>query len=76
MSLASKAKEIRPRNILIGCGIARIMDRLTPTDLEWLQEQLLSEHTASWIGDVLRADGHDVSDLTVRRHRTGKCSCP
>jgi hypothetical protein len=57
------------------CGVAVTLAQMEPDDAAALTEAL-ADHTidASRISRALRAEGFDVSDQTVRRHRTG-CGC-
>ena len=57
------------------CGFGAILKALGPEDLAYYQEMLAESRTRSYIAEVFRADGHDVSVYTVNRHFKGQCSC-
>jgi hypothetical protein len=59
------------------CGVHTLQKALSPKDLElfcsWLP--IDSGKKSSWISEVLKADGYSTSEMTIARHRRGKCSC-
>lgn len=59
------------------CGVFVLEAQLSADDLAlfrgWLDTN--SGKKSSWISDVLAEDGHSVSEMTIARHRRGKCSC-
>jgi hypothetical protein len=57
------------------CGFGTILKMLPADDRKYFDEMIAEGRTGSFIADVFRADGHDVSDDKVRRHMRGKCSC-
>lgn len=59
------------------CGIHILRMKLDTDDNNWLDDVLpsTSGKKSSWISDVLKSDGHDVSEFIIQRHRRGKCSC-
>lgn len=58
------------------CTIHKIMRALDPKDRDVLTAAFSNpEITAVAIGAVLKANGHDVTQHTVARHRRGQCTC-
>lgn len=59
------------------CGVFILEAKLSPEDLatfrSWLPVDSGRKH--SWISEVLTEDGHSVTEMTIARHRRGKCSC-
>lgn len=77
MALSDKAEAIDKAKPGPRCGIYQIRQTVSPSDNAWLDENLSpdSGRTSTWISEVLKADGHDISEFTVQRHRRRKCSC-
>lgn len=75
MSLSKVAATIPQSNIGPKCSVSLLKAKLDKEDLEWLADAFLSECSHSYIGDVLRGDGHKIADDTLSRHRRRKCSC-
>jgi hypothetical protein len=68
---AAASKPKRPR-----CGIAKIMDGLTPKDQAILTTALADPKvTASAIESVLRDEGVKAPQSVISRHRRKQCSC-
>lgn len=59
------------------CGIHILRLNLDTDDNNWLDDVLPmnSGKKSGWISDVLKSDGHDVSEFVIQRHRKRKCSC-
>ena len=58
------------------CGIALITGELSEEDRQGLATAYADGTiSGSIIGTALRKRGFKISDDSVRRHRTGKCSC-
>jgi hypothetical protein len=59
------------------CGVHILKLELEKDDratlVEWLDPD--SGRKSSWIADVLKSEDHDISEITIARHRRGKCSC-
>jgi hypothetical protein len=62
------ATAVQPRE----CKFARVLAELNDDDRQAV-ESSEADHAA--ISRVLTANGHPVSDSTVRLHRTGNCGC-
>lgn len=76
MPLRETANTIPQKRPGFSCGIEKALYKLEGDDHAWLVQQLANEDvTAQWISDVLRAEGHDVSQGVVARHRSGRCRC-
>lgn len=76
MPLRETANTIPQKRPGFSCGIEKALYKLQGDDHTWLVQQLANEDvTAQWISDVLRAEGHDVSQNVVARHRSGRCRC-
>lgn len=58
-----------------GCTVAKILTQINDDDKTALQGLLDSEIAAVKISIVLNKNGHRVSQNTVWKHRTGRCSC-
>lgn len=58
------------------CTVRKVMEVLDPKDREVLAAAFASSDvTTVAIRQVLKANGHDLSQHTVARHRRGGCSC-
>lgn len=76
MSLRASAQSVPQRGSVPICGVAKLRTVLTKDDLAWLDEHLANDwDTSTYIARVLKIEGHHLSDFTIRRHRTGRCSC-
>lgn len=76
MPLRETAQTIAPKKTGFACGVEKVKSKLDADDLAWLQEQLAdSEKSHQWIADVLIADGKEISQGVVARHRAGRCRC-
>lgn len=76
MSLRETASTIRQKPTGFPCGVTKLAAKLSDDDRTWLDEQLRNDDvTASWISSVLRADGHELSQAIVSRHKRGSCRC-
>ena len=76
MSLSPDAFKVasRPRRSL--CTVARVLNALEPKDRTVVEEALGNDDiTHSAIAQVLQAEGHDLKQGTVSRHRRGACGC-
>ena len=68
------AKNIKPRRM--ACSIAVVFGALDADEAKALTAALADEgitHVA--ISSVLRDNGHDISPITVSRHRRRECRC-
>jgi hypothetical protein len=52
-----------------------ILAGLDIEDLEYFEDMKREGRTGTYIADVFREDGYDVSEFMVRRHNAGRCSC-
>jgi len=75
VSLRATASAVKASTQGPTCSFVNLFASLDVDDTEWLREQLESDATSTWISSVLRAEGHKVSEFTVRRHRKALCSC-
>ena len=74
-SLAAKLAESRQPKPGPGCSFGAILRELDDIDRKALINALNSTMGGEQIADVLRTEGHDISGITVQRHRRGRCSC-
>ena len=59
------------------CKYTRLRDTLTDDDRRTLDTAMGNPAFSSvHIARALRAEGHQLSEDSVRRHRTGACACP
>jgi hypothetical protein len=59
------------------CKFARLRDTLNADDRDVLDSAMGDTAFSSvHIGRALRSEGHQIAEDSVRRHRTGACSCP
>ena len=58
-----------------GCLVAKILLQINDEDKTALRNLLDSEIAAVKISIILNKNGHRVSQNTVWKHRTGRCSC-
>ena len=75
MSLRDTATTVQATRQGPPCSFVALYEQLDDGDTQWLTEQLESSATSTWIASVLKAEGHQFSEFTVRRHRKGLCSC-
>lgn len=76
MPLRETAQTIPAKKPGFQCGVEKLKSKLDADDRAWLQEQLEdSEKSHQWIADVLTADGKEISQGVVSRHRAGRCRC-
>lgn len=58
------------------CGVAALLEQLDADTASQFVELLARpdvEHQA--LGRLMRSHGHDISGLTIGRHRCGDCRC-
>ena len=58
------------------CGVAALLEQLDADTASQFAELLARpdvEHQA--LGRLMRSHGHDISGLTIGRHRCGDCRC-
>jgi len=68
----SKQKQRGPK-----CSVGMLLHTGDPEYVEGLLQALADETLEHvQISSVLREDGHDILQGTVRRHRRGLCRCP
>jgi hypothetical protein len=70
---AEKVQELQPGP---KCGFGAILKALGPDDLAYYRQMLAEGKTRSYIAEVFRADGHNVSGQKISRHLRGQCACP
>lgn len=59
------------------CKFARLHATLDDNDRKVLDAAMGDAVFSSVrIASALRAEGHQIAEDSVRRHRTGQCSCP
>lgn len=76
MPLRETATIVPKKKTGFSCGVEKLNSKLADDDREWLSEQLRNDEvTAQWIADVLHAEGHEVSQGIISRHRAGRCRC-
>jgi len=76
MSLRQNAAVIEQASSGPRCGVLQLREELTGDDVAWLDEVLNDKRRQStWIAAVLKQDGHQISAITLQRHRRGICSC-
>jgi hypothetical protein len=76
LSEALKQEQDKANSPLNRCPINRLYGTLSESDIETLNTALQDigfQHAA--ISRALNAEGHDVSQEAVSRHRRGICSC-
>ncbi len=62
-----------PRSV---CSVAKLLAALDAKDRSVLAEAMAnSDITHAGIAKVLVAEGHDIQQGTVARHRQGRCTC-
>ena len=57
------------------CGFGAIVKSLPADDKDYLDQMIEEGRTRTFIAEVFRTDGYEVSDYNVNRHLNGKCSC-
>lgn len=75
MALEVAAQKVAEKRPGPRCGFGRILKTLTPDDLAFYEQMVAEARTGSFITEVFKADGHDISSYTVRRHLSGECAC-
>lgn len=75
MALKTAASKIDAKKPGPKCGMGIILNSLEIEDLEFFESMKESGRTGTYIADVFRQDGYDVSEFMVRRHIAGRCSC-
>ncbi len=64
----------RPRRSV--CSVAKVLALLDAKDREVLDAAMTNDAiTHSAIAIVLTAEGHDIQQGTISRHRRGVCTC-
>ncbi|MHB9005051.1 MAG: hypothetical protein ACYC6C_13525, partial [Coriobacteriia bacterium] len=69
MSLREAAEILTPKPTGIPCGVTKLAASLPDDDRQWLEGALESDARSSWIAEVLHAEGFDISQNMVSRHR-------
>jgi len=77
MSLRSAAVVVPERVPGPLCGVRRLRAALKGDDLVWFDENLPLESgkTSAYLSNVLKEDGHYLSEGILQHHRSGKCHC-
>ena len=75
MALSSAAEKVQELQPGPKCGFGAILKALGTDDLAYYRQMITEGKTRSYIAEVFRTDGHDVSVYTVSRHIKGQCSC-
>lgn len=58
------------------CSIRTVLTKLNPEDHTELTQALQTDHIPSAaIARALKAEGHNIGESTVARHRKHGCSC-
>jgi hypothetical protein len=70
---AAIAREARPSGPR--CSVAVLLGNLDAADRSALLDALSSDIPAAVLGRALKAEGHQVAQGTIQRHRKGECSC-
>ncbi len=75
MSLLTDAQSLakRPGGT---CGVAVLVRSLSEQEQAELQEALESVVSSRALAAALEVRGYELSDQTILRHRSGRCSCP
>jgi len=66
-----------PKQAGVSCRLGRILNGLTEEDMKAVERALNDTDTypGTYIAQVLRGQGHQISEHSVRRHRRGACQC-
>lgn len=75
MSLRETASTLAPKQTGFPCGVTKVSAQLNDDDRAWLLEALGSDAANSWISDVLKKEGWQVSQAIIARHRRKACRC-
>ena len=75
MALGIAAEKVNQSKPGPRCGFGAILKALGPDDSAFFELMVTQGKTGTYIAEVFRADGHDVSEFTVRRHMKRSCSC-
>lgn len=74
MSLADSLRDVSPANKGPRCTLCRIIMGLSAADSAALSDALNSPtYTNDMIARALQAEGHDIREQSVGRHRRGIC---
>lgn len=75
MALQAAAQKVDQKKPGPKCGFGAVLRSLTTDDYAYYEQMISEARPATFIAQVFRADGHDVSGDKVRRHFRGECSC-
>ena len=76
MSLADRLQHAKAERKGPRCSVAKLMDRMPAQDREALQAALDDDQLeARAIWRALLAEGYDITDQPLGRHRRGICQC-
>jgi len=77
MSLADALTDELAAKKSQGCGVGKLLGALPKPDRAALLEAMVNPaYTAPAITRALAAEGHKVSNFTMRAHRRSDCPCP
>lgn len=58
------------------CRAAEIMAAVTGDDLDALKRVMADDAVSTaWLAQTLAEEGFPIGESTLRRHRTGRCTC-
>jgi hypothetical protein len=60
----------------ICCKVVAFLDGLEKDDLACITEWIQDRKPAGWISRVVKADGKQLNEKTLKRHLDGQCNCP
>jgi hypothetical protein len=75
VALRTAAETIEQKKPGPRCGMGKILQYLNADDTAYFAAMVEEGRTNTYIAEVFREDGHQISHFTVRRHLTGQCSC-
>lgn len=74
MSLANRLAEQRDGKPGPKCSMCRILVDLSDDERQAVEDAMASEMQSSAIYRALRAEGYEIRQATVGRHRRGDCT--
>lgn len=75
MALADQLAGARTRWVPV-CTVQKLALSMPEDDLVAFATALADEDTtAAFLARVMRAEGYDIGESTIRRHRRGDCRC-
>lgn len=74
MSLSKRIAEYKPPRLGGECRTCVLIRDLPPKESEALQQALADPRFSNnALSKILKAEGYQIADTTVRRHRKGEC---